>query len=88
MEGKRFYMLMLFYSDWDLGGQDRDVFVNTKNLTFNDGGKALDYYANIPCPASQLIEASTLEELNKKKEEMLKNFEDKDWLKENILKSI
>ena len=44
----------------------------------------LDCYANTPCPASQLVEAETEEEFNKKIEELKDNFENEEWLKINI----
>lgn len=84
MEDKKFYMVMLFFSEWDIGESDRrDVFVNVRNIHCGlDKFKALNLYSNIRCPASQLIEADSLAELNKKKEEMLNNFKNPEWVKE------
>jgi len=44
----------------------------------------LDAYANTLCPSSQLFEADTKEEADKKIEEFKKNFQDEVWLKKNI----
>ena len=44
----------------------------------------LDAYANTMCPASQLFEADSEEEIKEKIEELKKNFQDELWLEENI----
>lgn len=44
----------------------------------------LDVYANTMCSASQLVEAETKEEFDKKVEELKVNFENEKWLDENI----
>lgn len=84
MEDKKFYMVMLFFSEWDLGASDRrDVFVNVKNIHCGlDGQLALDLYSNIRCPASQLIQADSLEELDKERMKMIDNFNNPDWVNE------
>ena len=43
---------------------------------------AMDLYAETPCPASQLVEADSWEELDEKIEEMKKNFSNPEWVNE------
>lgn len=84
MEDKKFYMVMLFFSEWEIGASDRrDVFVNVKNINCGlDRQLALDLYSNIRCPASQLIQADSLEELDKERMKMIDNFNNPDWVNE------
>lgn len=83
------YMVMLFYSERELGISERgDVFINTRNIFCgNDSFKALDIYSNTLCPASQIIEASTMKELAEKKQAMIENFNNKEWVK-NLMEYI
>ena len=76
---KKKYCLMLFRYD-----RTKNKYVNIKNLRYGDGKEALNAYANTPCPASQLIQADTEEELLEKIADMRDNFEDKDWVDRNI----
>lgn len=79
----KFFALMLFYQVLNRVTGNMD-WVNTNNILYDDYAAALDAYANTPCPASQLIEAETKEELEKKMEQMQKNFKDEKWLDENL----
>lgn len=45
-----------------------------------DSLTALTLYSEIPCPASQLIEANSEEELEAKIEEMKQNFKNSEWI--------
>lgn len=47
-----------------------------------DGAYAHHLYAEVPCPASQLVQANSPEELEKKIDEMIKNFENPEWVSE------
>lgn len=84
----KFYCVMMFYQNGDLGipsdVADPNEWTNTRNATFTDSQAALDCYANTSCPASQLIEADTEEELKSKQKEMAKNFQDREWLEEHL----
>lgn len=51
---------------------------------YNNPGAQFDAYANTPCPASQLFEADSEEEIKQKTEEFKNNFENKEWLEKNI----
>ena len=51
---------------------------------YDNPGAQFDAYANTPCPASQLFEADSKEEIEKKTKEFNENFENKEWLKEHI----
>ena len=79
-----FFALMLFYRGYEIGLPNGNAWMNTHNIFFEDYQTALDAYANIPCPASQLIEAHTEEELKQKMKQMLLNYKDKKWLEENL----
>ena len=83
--GKRHWALMLFNTELELGISNKpNKWVNTGNRYFSDGQQALDAYANIPNPASQLVDGETPEELLKEMEDMLHNYEDEKWLEENL----
>ena len=81
---KKYFCVMLFTELYDVTGDQADIgkWVNTKNTYFHNGTLALDYYANTPCPASQLIDAMSLEELMEKRNKMLENFKDEKFLDE------
>lgn len=87
----KFFCVMLFFQGWTMNSfhegteerhYDDDKWYNPRNITFTNQTDALMYYAETPCSASQFISASSLEELEIKKQEMKKNFENEDWLKE------
>ena len=77
---------MLFDHERNLGiSQDPTKWVHMKTLKFGDRGDlALYAYANIPNPASQLIEGLSEEELEEKELKMIEDFKDQNWLNENI----
>ena len=80
MENKRinkFNVVMLFE-------RDGNVFRNTKNLYYNNFTDALNAYANIKCPASQLITESTKELMKQKIEEMKRNLGNEEYLNEYL----
>lgn len=52
-----------------------------KELFFYTAFQALDAYANIPNPESQLVTGKTYEELCTNLETLHKNMKDKEWLK-------
>ncbi len=81
---RKYYCVMLFVEESDItcNPQDNGKWINTRNVYFHNGGMALDYYANTPCPASQLIDAETLPELIQARNQMLLNFKDKKFLDE------
>lgn len=80
----KFFALMLFYRGYEIGLPNGNAWVNTHNTIFEDPTAALNAYANTPCPASQLIEANTKEELKQKMKQMLLNYKDEKWLEENL----
>lgn len=57
-------------SDYILG----DIIVTTNHSI------ALTLYAEVPCPASQLIEADSVEDLEDKMIEMKENFKNPEWV--------
>lgn len=83
---KKYHALMLFDHERNLGiSENPTKWVHLKTLKFgNRGDLALYAYANIPNPASQLIEALSEEELEEKELQMIENFKDQNWLNENL----
>jgi hypothetical protein len=76
---------MLFETELDLGISNQPgKWVNTKKIKYDKGIDALEAYANTKCPASQLVDALTDEELDKEIEQMRKNYQDETWLEENL----
>ena len=86
LPNKKLHALMLFDHERNLGiSQDPTKWVHMKTLKFgNRGDLALYAYANIPNPASQLIEGLSEEELEEKELKMIEDFKDQNWLNENI----
>ena len=81
----KYWALMLFNTELELGISNAPgKWVNTANVFFTNGIAALNAYSNTPNPASQLIDARTVEELEIKMEEMLQNFKNEKWLENNL----
>ena len=67
-------------------------FEENDNHTFDESGitammpfgVALNVYAEVPNPASQLIEGDTEEEIDSQIRVLLENMQDPDWLDENL----
>jgi hypothetical protein len=79
------YAVMFFSTELELGISDKpEQWVNTDIYYTDNGAKALYKYANTPNPASQLIVAEDEYELKSKIGEMILNFQDKEWLDENL----
>jgi hypothetical protein len=79
------YAVMLFMTEIELGiSSEPNKWVNYRNVYFDNGTEALWFYANTPCPASQLIEASDDYELQCKMGEMMLNYMDDDWLNKHL----
>ena len=78
---KKYFCLMLFYQQQDvtmkLNKPTDNNWINTKNIYFRNGAKALHTYANTPCEASQLIDAETIEELTNKRNEIIRLYHNK-----------
>ena len=83
--GRKKFALMLFETELNLGisGQP-NKWVNTTTIKYDKGIDALEAYANTRCPASQLVDATSDEELDKEIEQMRKNYQDENWLNENL----
>jgi len=83
---KKFHSLMLFDTERHLGiSENPTKWVHLKTLKFgNRGDLALYAYANIPNPASQLINAWSEKELEEKELQMIENFKDQNWLNKNL----
>ena len=85
-ELKKHHAVMFFHTENELGiSADDSKWVNTNTSYFDNGFQALECYANTPCPASQLLSENTEEELQQAVEQMKKNYQDQQWLKENLI---
>lgn len=82
----KYFAVLLFYTAGEIGNTELPphVYMCTNIVKFDNGEKALNFYANTPCPASQLIDAESEEELNIKCKEMCFNMQDEDWLNKNL----
>lgn len=80
----KYWALMLFYQGCEIGLPNGNNWVNTNTITFQDHMDALNAYANTPCPASQLVEGRTKEELEENIKQMRINYQDEAWLNENL----
>lgn len=84
-KNSKVYAVMLFMTEMEMGiSQIPNKWINTKNYRFNNGQDALDFYANTPCSASQLIDANSEEELVSKMNEMILNYQNEQWLQDNL----
>ena len=85
---KKVFCVMQFFRESEIGAgyidDSTDQYINTYNAYFHSGSLALDYYANTPCPASQLIDAETIEDLVKQRNEMLINMNTPEYLEEHV----
>lgn len=79
-----YWAVMLFFQGWELGLPNKRAWVNVKNFIFENPGQAMEAYCEIPCPASQLIEARTENELYKNIAKMRMNFQNEAWLQEYL----
>lgn len=82
----KYYAFMPFWY-WsevmDERPKDSD-FVLGNIVRTTDSLVALSLYSETRCPASQLVEANSEEELEAKIEEMKQNFKNNDWLETNL----
>ena len=88
VKAQKCHLVMMFFSASELGIPAEIAgpmaWLNTRNFYFDSITQALDCYANTMCPASQLISADTPEELEMKKQRMLDNFSNAEWLENNL----
>ena len=79
------FAVMLFENEFNLGiSNNPNKWVHLRTLKFKDGFLALEAYANIPNPASQLIRACSEEELEQEIQQMKDNYQNQSWLEENL----
>lgn len=62
------------------------IWINYKNVYFNNGSEALNYYANTPVGSgtSEIIDASDDFELKCKMGDMLSNYMNQNYLNEHV----
>lgn len=76
-----YHAVLLFNTEFELGISNApEKWVCTHIERFDNGAKALHYYANTPNPASQLVSGETKEELEVEIKQMQDNYKNKDWL--------
>lgn len=84
-DGVRRWALMLFFTELEMGiSNSPNKWVNTGNAYFTNGVDALNAYANTKCPASQLVDGETPEELEQAMLDMIEHYKDDKWLEENL----
>lgn len=71
-------MVLFFLRD------DKGTFKNVGRTEILPFKTALDVYANVPNPASQLIEGDDHETITTKADEMVKNMKDKAYVEEYV----
>lgn len=83
----KYYAVILFYRKHeiqDLEPNEEDTYI-PKVYTFQKSiTAALDFYANVPNPASQFIEAESEAELEQKVVQMIENYKSEEWLEKNL----
>ena len=83
--GNKFYALLLYETELESGISNHPgKWVRTGLLKFTDGLSALNAYAEIPCPASQLVDAETPELLEEEIHKMDENYKNEEWLNKNL----
>lgn len=80
------YALMLFYTAGELAEETlpSNAYLLKDIHYFDNGIEALNEYANTKCPASQLIEGNTKEELEENILKMIINYSDNEWINKNL----
>lgn len=83
-KGKHF-LLMLFETEMELGiSNTPNRWECTNVLYFTNGTLALDSYANIPNPASQLVDGYDEESLELEAMKIYHGMKDEAWLERNL----
>lgn len=81
----KFYAVMLFETELNLGKSSiPNKWVNVRNIITDNGVEALTLYSNIPNPASQIVDAKNLDELESNMQNMINNYNNPQWLEENL----
>lgn len=84
-KNQKYYEVILFETPKDLTGEGRDdIFIPVSSRRTRDILEALEWYANIPCPASQFIEADSEKELNVKRRQIIDLIADHDYCIKNV----
>ena len=85
MMTKNHNTIIFYFTEGELEiSKDFNKFAESPPLIMDYGNNsfiALEQYANIPCPHSELIQSDTPEEQHKKILESLKNHKDPEWVK-------
>ena len=82
-----FYAVLFFYHWYEIMDEKPNTdeeWILHRTVITQDHLYALSLYAETPCPASVMLEAKTLEELNKEIEETKANYKNKEWLETNL----
>lgn len=89
---KKYFCVYLPYHKSDIVPSSDEEFKNLPSFpkqfarvrVYTSKIEQLDCYANTPCLESLTFEANSKEEIEQKVEELKNNFENEDWLRENI----
>lgn len=89
MANKHFthFAVIFYHSHEELGIKDKSPFRFNARSEYRtlDSRNAFNIYANTQCPASELIQAHSQEELEGLIAQSKKNHLDPDWTKENLI---
>lgn len=83
-KSNKYHAVLLFEHENILGISNKNDYYLYGTLYFTDAMMALDAYANIKCPASQLISENSIEELYNSINKMIDNFHNQIWLEQNL----
>ena len=83
---RKYWGVMLFFTGLEMGQENAkpNQWVNTNNVYFTNGTEALNYYANTPCPASQIVDGVSPEDLANNMYEMVENYQNEEWLNKEL----
>lgn len=84
-KARKVWALMLFFTELEMGiSNSPNRWVNTGIIYYDKGIDALNAYSNTRCPASQLVDGETPDELEREILDTIEHFKDEKWLEENL----
>lgn len=82
---ERFHALMLFDTELNLNlGTKPGRWINFDTKIFNNGYEAFNAFVLSDVVEKQLLSAESMDELNQEIANMIYNYEDTEWLEENV----
>ena len=89
---KKYYCVYLAYSKYEILTDEECANPNVPEYPpevgrlriYDNASSQMNTYANTMCPASQVFEADSIEEVHQKEVELKANFVNEEWLEKNI----